>query len=963
MSLIGSYPQPVVGAHLRTSGTLTAATQAVPLPCDGYGQVLVHVSGTYNAAWRHQISLDGGTTWVQVWATQMDTMVADYEIGNLVNVSRGYRVNVDGATHYRLYCSSYASGTVNVALAATTLPAPTLVSAALVGAAAGNTPISVINASGNNALAVAAGQLQTGTTSGNITASGQTVAIAATGYQTFLFTVRGTYAGFSGIFQFDIGGGVWFSILGSSLTGPTIESGPTALSNASRSWLVTVGGAGTLRLNCTALTSGTVNVTIAAAGSPTAHGANVYLAGFGASLPEGYDHIGEVSVAAIAPGDNNIGNVDVVSLPMLPSGNNNIGDVDVASLPGDFSTNSTIVAASGTVVLSGLAGVGGIALQLTGAWSGTIKLQGTVDGSTWVDLAFTNAVINGAPASTTTSNGIYRTSSGPYTAVRAFASAWTSGTANVTLRASRGTGGVALVEPLPIGYNPIGKVDQGSAGATPWPVDATPASPDPADYLPVRITDGGDFVNGPQQYVDGANDGGLSTVMMARDAAGGRYWQVSETHPMPVTHIGPLDVDVLSLPELPAGDQNIGNVDLVTWPGDHSTSANITGATQAVTLNGLRNVGSFHVQLAGTWVGSIKLQGTVDGSNWVDLLTFPTVGGVTPVVGMSTNGVYRAVGGAFNGVRAYASAWTSGTANIVLRANPSGGAVSINEPLPAGTNVLGQVGASSLGMFVDGWDSTSGATTDADTANTKIGRLKKIVGLLNAGLPSALDSGALAVSVQKMTALVAGTARIGKVNITDDTNTAGVDGLTRLKVVQEPPPSFIAVYDAIQPGNNKYMATLFNASATRRVIVHRIWYYQWTTSAVTGVGLQMELRYLTARTAGTSVTPLALDDGDTLSGSITADHASTSVTEMTGGLVRRFLVSSEEAKTTAAQTLNTDTLPVADWYGNDGHLVWSKKDGVKGLVLRQNRGISLKCITNSTVGAVSFVIEFSDEPI
>lgn len=41
----------------------------------------------------------------------------------------------------------------------------------------------------------------------------------------------------------------------------------------------------------------------------------------------------KVDVTQIAAGDNNIGNVDVVTLPALPAGANNIGDVDVLTLP------------------------------------------------------------------------------------------------------------------------------------------------------------------------------------------------------------------------------------------------------------------------------------------------------------------------------------------------------------------------------------------------------------------------------------------------------------------------------------------------------------------------------------------------------------------------------------------------------------------------------------------------------
>jgi hypothetical protein len=54
------------------------------------------------------------------------------------------------------------------------------------------------------------------------------------------------------------------------------------------------------------------------------------------SLPAGNNNIGDVDVVSLPSlpaGNNNIGDVDVVSLPSLPAGNNNIGDVDVVSLP------------------------------------------------------------------------------------------------------------------------------------------------------------------------------------------------------------------------------------------------------------------------------------------------------------------------------------------------------------------------------------------------------------------------------------------------------------------------------------------------------------------------------------------------------------------------------------------------------------------------------------------------------
>ena len=40
-----------------------------------------------------------------------------------------------------------------------------------------------------------------------------------------------------------------------------------------------------------------------------------------------------IQIGSIAAGNNNIGDVDVASLPAIPAGNNNIGDVDIATVP------------------------------------------------------------------------------------------------------------------------------------------------------------------------------------------------------------------------------------------------------------------------------------------------------------------------------------------------------------------------------------------------------------------------------------------------------------------------------------------------------------------------------------------------------------------------------------------------------------------------------------------------------
>ena len=138
----------------------------------------------------------------------------------------------------------------------------------------------------------------------------------------------------------------------------------------------------------------------------------------------------------------------------------------------DTTTSGSITAISQSVALT-LNGKSGVALQLTGTWVGTIQFEGTVDGTNWVAI---NGVFAGAstPGPTITANGIIRLTPSGLAQVRATSTAWTSGTATVSLRASDATGGTFLNQSLTAGTNSIGTVQapaitkgtQGTTGLT-----------------------------------------------------------------------------------------------------------------------------------------------------------------------------------------------------------------------------------------------------------------------------------------------------------------------------------------------------------------------------------------------------------------------------------------------------------------------------------------------------------------
>ena len=171
--------------------------------------------------------------------------------------------------------------------------------------------------------------------------------------------------------------------------------------------------------------------------------------------------------------------------------------------------------------------------------------------------------------------------------------------------------------------------------------------------------------------------------------------------------------------------------------------------------------------------------------------------------------------------------------------------------------------------------------------------------------------------------------------------------------------SFYAVFDRVAPAANKYVATLFNGATGRKVVVNRVYRFNWQVSAVVGIQLEQELRFITARTAGTNVLIQREDSNDTITTGIAADTGSTAVTEESTnrGLVKRFFASSEEVVLATALTVPTGAFA----HAHDAQLVYWRRYGSKGLVLRQNEGLTIKNITSSTVGTVSYMIEFDDE--
>ena len=114
----------------------------------------------------------------------------------------------------------------------------------------------------------------------------------------------------------------------------------------------------------------------------------------------------------------------------------------------DVTASGTLTAAAQSVTLN-LNGDSGVAAQITGTWAGTITFEATVNGTDWSPVNGT-ASTTSSPAPTTTVNGLYRLTPAGCASIRVTMTAFTSGSAAVSIRASEGTGGIFANQILPV---------------------------------------------------------------------------------------------------------------------------------------------------------------------------------------------------------------------------------------------------------------------------------------------------------------------------------------------------------------------------------------------------------------------------------------------------------------------------------------------------------------------------------
>jgi len=181
-----------------------------------------------------------------------------------------------------------------------------------------------------------------------------------------------------------------------------------------------------------------------------------------------------------------------------------------------------------------------------------------------------------------------------------------------------------------------------------------------------------------------------------------------------------------------------------------ASSGTITAVSQNVALT-VDGGGGFGVLITGiAWTGTIEIEGTVDGTTWSAIRANPIGASAGPVTSTTANGTWSGICGGLQQIRVRSSAWSSGTANIELRATPTGGEAAILIRDAAGNNRGANVDSAnrlqtattilaSVGIDV----SSSLVFVEGDVANDAAdgGNPVKIGGRADSGSPSIVQSG------------------------------------------------------------------------------------------------------------------------------------------------------------------------------------------------------------------------------
>lgn len=136
---------------------------------------------------------------------------------------------------------------------------------------------------------------------------------------------------------------------------------------------------------------------------------------------------------------------------------------------------------------------------------------------------------------------------------------------------------------------------------------------------------------------------------------------------------------------------------------DVTASGTLTAAAQTVTLSLTGHSGA-SAQVTGTWVGTLTFEASLDGTTWT-AINAVSASTSSPQTTTTVNGLYRLTPAGTQQMRVNMTAFTSGSAVILVRASVGTGGIFANQILPTkitdGTNTATIKAASTAAVAAD----------------------------------------------------------------------------------------------------------------------------------------------------------------------------------------------------------------------------------------------------------------------
>ena len=126
--------------------------------------------------------------------------------------------------------------------------------------------------------------------------------------------------------------------------------------------------------------------------------------------------------------------------------------------------------------------------------------------------------------------------------------------------------------------------------------------------------------------------------------------------------------------------ENTSTVLMNAPPPDTVASGSLAAAAQTVVMS-MNGCSSAAIMIAGTWVGTITFEASLDGTTWA-AINAVSASTSMPQTTATVNGLYRLTPGGVQQIRANMTAFTSGSATLLLRASPATGGIFSNQILP-----------------------------------------------------------------------------------------------------------------------------------------------------------------------------------------------------------------------------------------------------------------------------------------